>query len=207
MSKRKRLLPFGFGNFFARLDGEARAKAEAEYNYDGEDLARERLKISKKYDELETSEYDHKSLKLDWKYQNLSDYDYEVKKAEIDFRDDNTALGLRLLEIDFEYHRITQDNFTKETAILKKEPWVICNLRMDDDGVYTGHYEIDWNGLWIDKLIAEGFHGNTDIDIINSWVNSLNRNILMEGEIGNEADVEDAEITRIPLDDDRAEYT
>lgn len=101
MAKINRLIPFGFWPAHWGLSGSSRARAHAEYYYDGEDLAYRLLDID--YPELSDKEYDWAKeyrtdkLKLDYRYHKIGEYDF----------------GLALIEND---PKLTEDDRQREVA-------------------------------------------------------------------------------------------
>lgn len=213
MAKRNRLLPFGFRNFFAGLEGKSKERARAEYYYTGEDLEREMLKIEtgedhENVEETLSVEYQLEALNIDLKYERVTKEQYEYARIFVE-KEYDEEYELKKLELDLKFKYITDTEYEKAKANILKEPWVKADLRVDpDSGVLTGHYDIDWNDLWIAKLISEGYGKNavSDEEIIDQWLTSIHRSILMETEIAGDTSLSDYEPKRTQIDDDRAEY-
>lgn len=79
MSKIKRLIPFGWRNKLLGLSGESYKLAEAEYNYDGEDLEKKKIEISSD----SKAEKDIKFLKLELDHNRITKTEYTKEKANI----------------------------------------------------------------------------------------------------------------------------
>ena len=72
-------------------------------------------------------------------------------------------------------------NAEKEAATLKGEPWVtVVGLNIDMDNPSDGSMSLDWNDLFIAKLIRAGYVGKTDADLVDQWFSSICRNVLAE---------------------------
>ena len=69
----------------------------------------------------------------------------------------------------------------KEQATLKGEPWVsVTGFEIDMDSPSNGAMSLDWNDLFIAKLIRAGYVGKTDADLVDQWFSSICRNVLAE---------------------------
>jgi hypothetical protein len=69
----------------------------------------------------------------------------------------------------------------KERATKIGEPYVeILSVELDPDNIGNGAFEIDWNELFLAKLIRAGYQGKTDADIVDNWFKTICRNILAE---------------------------
>lgn len=135
MAKIRRFIPFGFWPAHWGLSGSSRAKAHAEYHYDGEDLAYRLLDV--KYPELSDKEcdwameYRTDKLKLDYRYHKIGEFDYglgiienDVKLTETD-RERNLAKYLnrfgRITAEELEYKLFELSYVVKDTESYKKE--------------------------------------------------------------------------------------
>lgn len=69
----------------------------------------------------------------------------------------------------------------KELATKRGEPYVkILNVELDTDDIGNGAFELDWNDVFVAKLIKAGYQGNTDADVVDNWFKTICRNILTE---------------------------
>ena len=83
----------------------------------------------------------------------------------------------------------------KELATEKGEPYVnVVTVDFPEDDAKRGSFELDWNDIFIDFLIKNGYNGTNDEDIVNNWFNDIARNIVFE------ANQEDSIIKEAPLD-------
>ena len=68
-----------------------------------------------------------------------------------------------------------------EWATKKGEPYVkILNVELDADDIGNGAFELDWNDIFVAKLLKAGYQGKTDADIVDNWFKTICRNILTE---------------------------
>jgi len=72
----------------------------------------------------------------------------------------------------------------KELATEAGEPYVsVVAVELDPDDVGNGSFELDWNELFVAKLVKAGFmqkKDDTDAEIVDRWFQSVCRNILNE---------------------------
>lgn len=69
----------------------------------------------------------------------------------------------------------------KELATKKGEPYVsILSVELDADDIGNGAFELDWNEIFVAKLIKAGYQGKTDADVVDNWFKTVCRNILTE---------------------------
>lgn len=69
----------------------------------------------------------------------------------------------------------------KELATKKGEPYVaILNVELNADDIGNGAFELDWNEVFVAKLVKAGYQGKTDSDIVDNWFKTICRNILTE---------------------------
>ena len=69
----------------------------------------------------------------------------------------------------------------KEIATENNEPWVsVLNMELDKGSLDRGAFELDWNDIFVAKLVRAGYQGKTDNDIVDNWFQTVCRNIVME---------------------------
>ena len=69
----------------------------------------------------------------------------------------------------------------KDAATAKGEPYVtITSVELDTDNIGNGAFELDWNDIFVAKLVRAGYQGKTDADVVDNWFQSICRNILAE---------------------------
>ena len=69
----------------------------------------------------------------------------------------------------------------KDIATANNEPYVnIVSVELDTDDIGNGAFELDWNDIFVARLIKAGYEGKTDNDIVDRWFQTVCRNILAE---------------------------
>ena len=70
---------------------------------------------------------------------------------------------------------------TKEIATAANEPWVgVIDIELDIDNIGNGAFELDWNDVFIARLVKAGYQGKTDIELVDQWFRSVCKNVLAE---------------------------
>ena len=66
----------------------------------------------------------------------------------------------------------------KEQATARGEPYVrVMNVDFDAENPGNGYFELDWNELFVRKLIESGYTGDSQEEIVDQWFTELCRNI------------------------------
>ena len=77
-----------------------------------------------------------------------------------------------------------QPKTAKEIATDKKEPYVnIVSLDVDLDNLHQGAFELDWNEIFVARLVKAGYMmkpDDTDADIVDRWFQNICRHVVME---------------------------
>lgn len=69
----------------------------------------------------------------------------------------------------------------KEAATKRGEPYVsVVTVEIDPDNVQNGAFELDWNDIFVAKLMKAGYQGKDDAQIVDQWFQDICRNVLME---------------------------
>lgn len=69
----------------------------------------------------------------------------------------------------------------KAAATKKGEPYVsVVSVELDPDNVQNGAFELDWNDIFVAKLMRAGYQGKDDAQIVDQWFQDICRNVLME---------------------------
>ena len=72
-------------------------------------------------------------------------------------------------------------NSPKAIATAKKEPWVtVLSMEIDPNDPSNGAFELDWNDIFVARLIKAGYQGKTDQDIVDNWFRAVCSNVVME---------------------------
>lgn len=79
----------------------------------------------------------------------------------------------------------------KDEATAKNEPWVeILGMEIDEKDPGQGAFELDWNDVFVAKLVRAGYQGKTDQDIVDNWFKTVCRNVVTETYEQDQADPE-----------------
>ncbi len=72
----------------------------------------------------------------------------------------------------------------KELATEAGEPYIsVVSVDLDPDDVGNGAFELDWNEVFVSRLVKSGYmmkKDDTDAEIVDRWFQSVCRNILNE---------------------------
>jgi hypothetical protein len=72
----------------------------------------------------------------------------------------------------------------KELATEANEPYIsVVSIELDADDVGNGAFELDWNEIFVARLVKSGFmqkKDDTDAEIVDRWFQNVCRNILNE---------------------------
>jgi hypothetical protein len=172
MAIKRRIIPFGLLPGVWGLSGKTREKAKAEYQLDGIDLE---LKIAElELAEFKPTEYELAVARINNKYGKISDYEYESTVARLT-GDEVEKRELARLEVEFKHHKITENEYNKGVANIKKEPWVnVIKFEINPTKpTEAGEIELDWNDYFVEELKRNGYQGTTDYVIIHKWFDTL----------------------------------
>ena len=76
---------------------------------------------------------------------------------------------------------LSQQVSPKDLATQRGEPWIqIVNLELDPNNLGNGAVELDWNDVFVARLVKAGFRGKTDQQIVDQWFTTVCRNIVLE---------------------------
>ena len=97
----------------------------------------------------------------------------------------------------------------KDEATAKGQPWVeVLGIEVDESDPGQGAFELDWNDVFITKLVRAGFQGKTDQDLVDNWFKAVCRNVVTETYEQDQADPEKrAESRRRDLGNGRTEVS
>ena len=71
----------------------------------------------------------------------------------------------------------------KAYATKKGEPWVnVLDMKVNEDNIRNGFFELDWNEPFIDSLIENGYgsEGDEQEEIVDRWFKDIVYNMLTE---------------------------
>lgn len=67
----------------------------------------------------------------------------------------------------------------KAAFTAKGEPWVaVLRMDIDPDNLSNGAFELDWNEIFVARLVKAGYHGRDDKAIVEQWFNNICTNIV-----------------------------
>lgn len=103
----------------------------------------------------------------------------------------------------------------KDIATEKGDPYVnVLQVELDPDNVGNGAFELDWNDIFVAKLVRAGYQikpTDTDAEIVDRWFQSICRNILNENfeqwEANQPVDARPRRVDRNDLGNGRAEIS
>ena len=77
--------------------------------------------------------------------------------------------------------KATKQKTPKELATEAGEPYVsVLNMELDPKDFGQGSFELDWNDIFVARLIKAGYQGKTDVDIVDNWFRTICRHISLE---------------------------
>jgi hypothetical protein len=181
MARKKPFIPFKMLPASWGLKGKSRQIAEAEYYLDGEELEYQLCEIQHASDPYEL---DIQRNDLDFKFNKITDFEHAHEKISIDHghkKITDEQFEIAILDLRLEHERISQSDYEKALAGIKKEPFVnVLSMGVDKQNVSQGYIELDWNDEFIKLLHEAGYSGTSDEDIVNKWFNGVCRTVLLQ---------------------------
>jgi hypothetical protein len=99
-------------------------------------------------------------------------------------------------------------NDAKSLATAAGEPWVnVLGIEVDSENLGAGAFELDWNDIFVARLIKSGYQGKTDADIVDNWFQDVCRHVVMETYAQEQADPVNRQAKRKDLGNGRAEIS
>ena len=69
----------------------------------------------------------------------------------------------------------------KDLATERGEPYVeIISVDIDPENIGQGAFELEWNDIFLAKLVRAGYEGKTDENIVDRWFQDVCRNVVLE---------------------------
>jgi hypothetical protein len=69
----------------------------------------------------------------------------------------------------------------KAAATKAGEPYItVVGVEIDPDNVQNGAFELDWNDIFVARLLKAGYKGKDDAQIVDQWFQDICRNVIME---------------------------
>jgi hypothetical protein len=96
----------------------------------------------------------------------------------------------------------------KDEATAKGDPWIeVLGIEVDEADPGQGAFELDWNDIFVAKLIRSGYQGKTDQDIVDNWFKAVCRNVVTETYEQDQADPSKRNDRRRDLGNGRTEVS
>jgi hypothetical protein len=86
-------------------------------------------------------------------------------------------------QVESEKMELLKQRDPKEYATRKKEPWVnVIDVKVNEENVRNGFFELDWNEYFIAQLIQAGYGVDNDPEeeIVDRWFRDIVYNMLEE---------------------------
>jgi hypothetical protein len=69
----------------------------------------------------------------------------------------------------------------KSIATQAGEPFVeVLGIDIDPNDPGAGSFDLDWNDIFVARLVKAGYQGKTDQDIVDNWFRAVCRNVVLE---------------------------
>ena len=69
----------------------------------------------------------------------------------------------------------------KDAATKRGDPYIsVVSVELDPDNIENGAFELDWNDIFVAKLLRAGYQGRDDAQIVDQWFQTICRNVLLE---------------------------
>jgi hypothetical protein len=69
----------------------------------------------------------------------------------------------------------------KEIATANHEPWIeIVGLDVDPTNLSEGAFDLDWNDIFIARLVKAGYRGRNDQEIVDQWFQDICKSVVAE---------------------------
>jgi hypothetical protein len=79
----------------------------------------------------------------------------------------------------------------KDAFTARGEPWVtILRMDIDPENLTDGAFELDWNPIFVARLVKAGYRGKDDKAIVDLWFKTICSNVLAENYENEMADPE-----------------
>ena len=178
---KKKLLPFSWLPGFWGLKGKTYEKARAEYELEGDELNIRLAEIEFGKDSQQV-----KTCRLTASFNSgiINDYELGQKLIDLAFCDkpDDIEKKKRLVQLDKEHKKITDQEFDKQIYTLDNKPWVTIRTNVDPkNAAKLGEVEIDWNEMFIAELKKQNYNGAAEDIIIKKWFTAVCSAVALEG--------------------------
>ena len=85
--------------------------------------------------------------------------------------------------LEAEEMKLLKKKDPKEYATRKKQPWVsVLDVKVNEENVRNGFFELDWNEYFIKQLKQEGYGEDGDLDeqIVDRWFRDIVYNMMSD---------------------------
>jgi hypothetical protein len=124
------------------------------------------------------------------------------------FIKDITGITKKEKELEEQEMALLKKKDPKEYATRRKEPWVnVLDVKVNEDNVRNGFFELDWNKYFIAQLVEAGYGVDNDPEeeIVDRWFRDIVYNML-EAE-GHSTDRGAGYINVVPIDKGKSEVS
>ena len=124
------------------------------------------------------------------------------------FIKDITGISKREKELEEQEMALLKKKDPKEYATRRKEPWVnVLDVKVNEDNVRNGFFELDWNKYFIAQLVEAGYgvENDPEEEIVDRWFRDIVYNML-EAE-GHSTDRGAGYINVVPIDKGKSEVS
>ena len=118
------------------------------------------------------------------------------------------ALAEEQKKLEEQEMKILKQKDPKEYATRRKEPWInVLDVKVNEDNVRNGFFELDWNEYFIAQLIEAGYGTEQDVEeeIVDRWFRDIVYNMLEEE--GMDTDRGAGYINVVPIDKGKSEVS
>ena len=118
------------------------------------------------------------------------------------------ALAEEQKKLEEQEMKILKQKDPKEYATRRKEPWInVLDVKVNEDNVRNGFFELDWNEYFIEQLIEAGYGTEQDVqeEIVDRWFRDIVYNMLEEE--GMDTDRGAGYINVVPIDKGKSEVS
>jgi len=124
------------------------------------------------------------------------------------FIKDITGITKKEKELEEQEMALLKKKDPKEYATRRKEPWVnVHDVKVNEDNVRNGFFELDWNKYFIAQLVEAGYgvENDPEEEIVDRWFRDIVYNML-EAE-GHSTDRGAGYINVVPIDKGKSEVS
>ena len=124
------------------------------------------------------------------------------------FIKDITGITKKEKELEEQEMVLLKKKNPKEYATRRKEPWVnVLDVKVNEDNVRNGFFELDWNKYFIAQLVEAGYgvENDPEEEIVDRWFRDIVYNML-EAE-GHSTDRGAGYINVVPIDKGKSEVS